>query len=49
MRKKVLVGIALILLSFVFISSYTLKAEIVVDIAVISVTPSTNAVLQGEP
>jgi len=48
MRKKVIIGIALMLLLFIFVSSYTLKAQEVVDIAVISVTPSTNAVLQGE-
>lgn len=48
MRKRMFVVIALMLLFALFPSSYTVKPVIVVDIAVISVTPSTNTVLQGQ-
>jgi len=48
MRKRMFVVIALMLLFAMFPSSYTAKPVIVVDIAVISVTPSTNTVLQGQ-
>jgi hypothetical protein len=48
MRRRMFVVIALMLLFAVFPSSYTAKPVTVVDIAVISVTPSTNTAVQGQ-